>query len=53
MSFARSGDLICDCCGRIVIKAEEVNDKNRKENTGQMICASCWKICQTLQPETD
>lgn len=53
MSWARSGDLICDCCGRIVIKAGEVNKKDRKENTGQTICMTCYKTWRIIQPETD
>jgi len=53
MTWAKSGDLICDTCGRIVIKANEVNEKDRKENTGQTICMSCYRVWQTMCPETD
>jgi len=53
MSWARSGDLICDCCGKIVIRQEEVNKKDLKENTGQTICNECFKTWAICKPETD
>lgn len=52
MTWTRSGDLICDCCGRIVIKADEINEKDLEENTGQTICMPCWRVMQ-LGAETD
>jgi hypothetical protein len=53
MTWTNSGDLICDCCGRIVIKANEVNEKDLEENTGRTICMRCWNIMQKHHPETD
>ena len=53
MSWTRDGDLVCDCCGRIVVTVDEVNDKDRKENTGSTICERCWEAMQKYHPETD
>jgi hypothetical protein len=53
MSWTRSGDLICNCCGKIVIQKDEVNEKDLKENTGRTICMDCWKTANKYGAETD
>jgi hypothetical protein len=53
MSWTRNGDLICDCCGRVVIKNEEINEQDLKENTDQTVCNECWEDMLKYQPETD
>ncbi len=53
MSWTRDGDLVCDCCGRFVIKAGEVNEQDLEENTGSTICERCWEAMKKYHPETD
>jgi len=45
MSLARSGDIICDCCGSVI-------EKNNKNNT-ITLCKECKDTMKRIQPETD
>lgn len=55
MTINREGDLICDCCGRIIIESKDTNKKTntKKANECVNICGTCTSAQQTIMPETD
>lgn len=52
MSWTRSGEIICDCCGKVRTTIPVLKDPKLKMPVGY-ICKDCWETVQKYGSETD